>query len=103
MHAWLPPYSPLGLYAPSDLARQARGATEFLEQELAGVDESTLVDRIERRPVEQRPNEALIDAAGYASLIVAGTRGRGHVAKTLLGSVSDQVSQHATCPVVIVR
>jgi nucleotide-binding universal stress UspA family protein len=38
-----------------------------------------------------------------ASAIVMGTRGRGGVARALLGSVSDYVVRNAPCPVVISR
>jgi nucleotide-binding universal stress UspA family protein len=38
-----------------------------------------------------------------ADLVVMGTRGRGGVARTVLGSVADIVVRHAECPVVTVR
>lgn len=37
-----------------------------------------------------------------ASVIVMGTRGRGGVARFVLGSVSDHVVRHAPCPVLTV-
>ena len=36
-------------------------------------------------------------------LIVMGSRGRGGVSRTLMGSVSDSVMRHAHCPVLVVR
>lgn len=36
-------------------------------------------------------------------LIVLGTRGKSSFSKLLLGSVSTQVTSHATCPVTLVR
>jgi nucleotide-binding universal stress UspA family protein len=36
-------------------------------------------------------------------LIVMGSRGRGRVSRTLMGSVSDLVVRHAHCPVLVVR
>ncbi len=45
---------------------------------------------------------ALLDCAKEASLLVVGSRGHGHVAGWLLGSVSRQVVHHARCPVIVV-
>lgn len=42
------------------------------------------------------------DAARGGSLLVVGSRGRGGFTGLLLGSVSQQIAQHATVPVVII-
>jgi len=102
LHAWFPPYNPLGLWAPADLEKQAVAATRLLDEELTAVDESRLVAPIDRRVRESRASAALLEAGSIASLVVVGSRGHGHVTKRLLGSVSDQVSHYATCPVVVV-
>lgn len=49
------------------------------------------------------PRDALLGLGDRAAMIVLGSRGRGAMASLLLGSVSLAVSQHATCPVVVVR
>jgi nucleotide-binding universal stress UspA family protein len=45
----------------------------------------------------------LLALSGKAAVVVLGTRGHGRMASLLLGSVSLSVSQHAPCPVVVVR
>ena len=102
LHAWIPPYNPMGLWAPPDLHKQAEAAERLLADQLARVDESGLIGRIERRVKEQRASAALLEASSLASMVVVGSRGRRPVSNTLLGSVSDQVSHYATCPVVVV-
>lgn len=46
---------------------------------------------------------ALIDTASDAQMIVVGSRGRGAIARTVLGSVSTALVHRAHCPVVVVR
>ena len=53
--------------------------------------------------VEVPPTTALIDASSQASLLVVGARGHSALSGVVLGSVSRHVSQHAACPVVVVR
>lgn len=102
VHAWFPPYNPMGLWAPAELHKQAQAAQRFLQGELARVDQSGLVAPIDGRVREAHAGAALLEAAGVASMVVVGSRGRRQVSRALLGSVSDQISHYATCPVVVV-
>jgi nucleotide-binding universal stress UspA family protein len=45
----------------------------------------------------------LVAAAKGAELLVVGSRGLGGFTGLLLGSVSQQCTRHATCPVLLVR
>jgi nucleotide-binding universal stress UspA family protein len=55
--------------------------------------------------LEGTPAEAILEVAKTrdVNLIVMGSRGLGRLAGALLGSQSQKVVQHATCPVLIVR
>lgn len=63
------------------------------------------LERAETMVVEGDPGQALCDVAAElgASVLVAGSHGRGGLKRALLGSVSDHLVRHAPCPVVITR
>jgi nucleotide-binding universal stress UspA family protein len=67
------------------------------------VDDNAFEVRIERRVVEGKPAQVLLDQSRDSELLVVGSRGLGDFSGLLLGSVSQQCAQHAACPVVIVR
>jgi nucleotide-binding universal stress UspA family protein len=69
---------------------------------LSAVDTTGLAQGIESHVVAGAPARALLDMATDADLVVVGSRGLGGFAGLLLGSVSQQVAHHASCPVVIV-
>ena len=49
------------------------------------------------------PTQALIDASARAATVVVGARGHSLLSGVVLGSVSQHVTRHASCPVVVVR
>ncbi|XP_061187781.1 universal stress protein in QAH/OAS sulfhydrylase 3'region-like isoform X2 [Saccostrea echinata] len=51
------------------------------------------------------PGEAIVHVAEkeHANLIVTGCRGMGLLRRTFMGSVSDYVMHHASCPVLVCR
>ena len=68
--------------------------------EVLGIEKSTTVTR---SVVPGHPALALEGASHAASLIVVGCRGHGEFTGMLLGSVSEFLTTHSHCPVVIVR
>jgi nucleotide-binding universal stress UspA family protein len=48
------------------------------------------------------PATVLLSAAQHANLIVIGTHGTGGGSPLLLGTVSQDVAVHATCPVLLI-
>jgi nucleotide-binding universal stress UspA family protein len=57
---------------------------------------------VERVSACDRPDDFLCEQGKDASLLVLGSRGHGAIGSLLLGSVTNHVIHHATCPVVIV-
>jgi nucleotide-binding universal stress UspA family protein len=109
VHAWSAPYAPAmpGIMEPAvlpvDRGVIEQAAHEALEASLLEVGAASETIDLERAVVENSAARALLDRAEDADLLVVGSRGHGGIAGALLGSVSQQCSQHAHCPVVIVR
>jgi nucleotide-binding universal stress UspA family protein len=115
VHAWLVPLleampEPFLVGVPAPPLDQAEildatraAAEEALHAELERVLGESPRVQVEALAVEGRAAERLVEAADGADLLVVGSRGRGGFKGLLLGSVSQQVAQHAPCPVVIVR
>lgn len=87
---------------PEDFDPQALATvslTEALEEAL-GAKVAAAVSKV---VVIGNPAQALLDRAQGADLLVVGARGHTGLKATLLGSVSLHVTQHAPCPVTVVR
>lgn len=97
--AWSFLDQPEGTFDPNYGEEQARAKLDELlashAAELDGVD-------VERLVVNDLPASALLDQAKGADALVVGSRGLGGFRGLLLGSVSQQVANHAPCAVVIV-
>ncbi|MFG1609744.1 universal stress protein [Actinoplanes sp. NPDC049265] len=106
LHAWTmpalvgpPAMMPLAYDPPAIALEEQR----VLAEALAGIGEKHPDLTVRRELPPGPPARALIDAARHAQLVVVGSRGRGGFAGMLLGSVSQHLLHHATCPVVVVE
>lgn len=87
-----------------DVTELARIQREAVWRETDAILES--VDYpAERVDLEGYPADALVDYCTErdADLLVLGTRGRGRIASTLLGSTSMRALEHAQCDVLIAK
>ncbi len=75
-----------------ELTADARGAVAELSLDDVALD-----------VVESAPAVALMVDADETSVIVLGSRGHGRITGALIGSVTQHVTQHAPCTVVVVR
>lgn len=98
------PWAPGGFSLSSEIEAQAHA---YVEERLAEVGERLAgPDRtVEGVALRGRPASVIVDdAAGFdANLIIVGSRGHGMVAALVLGSVSAEVVDHASCPVLVAR
>jgi nucleotide-binding universal stress UspA family protein len=81
-------------------SQDARRALEETAEKVLG---PRWQDRLEVTVAEGHPAQVLLHAAEEAELLVVGSRGHGGFAGLLLGSVSNHVTAHAHCPVVVVH
>ena len=58
--------------------------------------------KVARHALDGSPSSLLIEFSTAVDLVVVGTRGRGGFAGILLGSTSQTVIAHSTCPVMVV-
>lgn len=60
-------------------------------------------DRVSTMLLFGSPAGAIVEQATQHDLVVVGSRGLNPMVQLVIGSVSETVARHATCPVVIVR
>ncbi|MGW2741168.1 universal stress protein [Streptomyces sp. NPDC001450] len=95
LYGWSGPAVDMDVDEEDARERMTRELTEALGAEAAAP--------VRPLVVHGNPADVLLRAAEGAECLVVGSRGRGGFARALLGSVSQHVTHHATCPVVIVR
>jgi nucleotide-binding universal stress UspA family protein len=80
-------------------AAERAAAEDVLRRTVAALG----LEGAETTVVEGDPGTALCELAASlpATVMVAGSRGRGGLKRALLGSVSDHLVRHAPCPIVI--
>lgn len=107
MMAWAPSPPPLSGMEPTHSTHDSSDPVLEAKEKLLEVIRTVLGDdpRIRVYPElrSDSPAKALIEASSDADLLVVGSRGFGGFVGIVLGSVSQQVSAHAHCTVVVVR
>jgi nucleotide-binding universal stress UspA family protein len=93
--------SPAPYPADEQLLENARQAAEEAVTE-AAKRLGTEQPQVAVNAISGFPAKALIEASATSDLIVIGNRGGGGFPRLSLGGVSNQVVQHAHCPVVVV-
>jgi len=91
----------VGLVPAFDLLRAELG--DSARQVVAGELAAAAGLEIEQHVAQGDAAGVLVEAAAGADLLVVGSRGRGGVTGTVLGSVSRACLQHAPCPVAVVH
>ncbi|MGX7826583.1 universal stress protein [Actinokineospora sp. 24-640] len=86
-----------------DWAAMETAERESLDERLAGWPEKYPEVTVRRVVSRHRPVPGLLENSQDAQLLVVGSRGHGGLTGVLLGSTSQALIYHATCPLLIVR
>jgi nucleotide-binding universal stress UspA family protein len=76
---------------------------EVLAERLAGWQEKYPDVLVRRVVARDRPVRALLEQTAEAQLLVVGSRGHGGFTGMLLGSTSQALIYHGTCPLLVAR
>ncbi|MFD5144525.1 universal stress protein [Streptomyces sp. NPDC058401] len=90
-----------GAVAPDFNAEEL--AHQIQDEAIGKVLDAEAARKATRTIVLGSPGRVLLERAEGAELLVVGDRGHTGLVATLLGSVSLHVTQHAPCPVTVVR
>ncbi len=101
LHAIPPPVTELLPTAGESLAMHEEA--ELLLTDVRAWLAPSGVHAITTEIVDRHPVPALVEASRQAGIVVVGARGQGAASGLLLGSVSQHISRHAHCPVVVAR
>ena len=95
--------SPVAYPGDQDLATKAQQVAQGeTDSVLAETDAASRPPSVTVKAITGLPAEELLYAAEGKDMVVVGSRGAGGFKRLLLGSVSTQVTHHATCPVVVI-
>lgn len=101
---WMPvaavPFGGAAILPPSDDLRAY--ATQVLDKARQRVKDAAPAVDVDTFLILRPAAQAILDVAEDCSLIVVGTRGLGTLGALVLGSASNRVAAHATCPAVVV-
>ena len=96
-------FAPAPLLDPPTLEVFRVRAQQVADDAVATVKQLQPTLEVEATTAGGQPADVLLEQGAGAELIVVGRRGLGGFKSLLLGSVSQQVVHHATCPVVVVQ
>lgn len=88
-----------------ELRDEAQRALDDVVAEIAPTERDDVAGKVVTEVISDRQNNVagvLADYGRRADLLVVGSRGLGGFNGLMLGSVSQQLIQHAPCPVVVI-